>query len=186
MLGLHVTCYIVAWQTYRQTEYNTSLPLAGKVNINFNNFKSKTIIKIFQVGLRFSITLVILFLQFDHFTSLHFTSSRRSQLLSLALFVDTYIAQAGKASKYEIRTVSSRVGRRLLVVIVALSGRDVIGRRWVSAGPGGDPAGRLNGNVAYGLMLPSSSDNTRTHMTTSYMSCHIIIIIIIIDESVLN
>ena len=28
---LHVTCYIVAWQTYRQTEYNTSLPLAGEV-----------------------------------------------------------------------------------------------------------------------------------------------------------
>jgi len=25
------TCYIVAWQTYRQTEYNTSLPLAGEV-----------------------------------------------------------------------------------------------------------------------------------------------------------
>ena len=31
---LHVTCYIVAWQTYRQTEYNTSLPLAGEVKNN--------------------------------------------------------------------------------------------------------------------------------------------------------
>ena len=26
-----VTYYIVAWQTYRQTDYNTSLPLAGEV-----------------------------------------------------------------------------------------------------------------------------------------------------------
>jgi len=30
-IGYIVTCYIVALQTCRQTEYNTSLPLAGEV-----------------------------------------------------------------------------------------------------------------------------------------------------------
>ena len=35
---LHVTCYIGAWQTYRQTEYNTSLPLAGEVKMSYHNW----------------------------------------------------------------------------------------------------------------------------------------------------
>ena len=35
-----VTCYIVASQTYRQTDYNTSLPLAGEVIKKRNSSKS--------------------------------------------------------------------------------------------------------------------------------------------------
>ena len=57
--------------------------------------------------------------------------------------------------------MSRRTGRPSLVAVGALSANDVNGRRGPAAlcevkRPGGDPAGR--GNVAYGLMLPSSSD----------------------------
>jgi len=38
-----VTCYIVAWQTYRQTDCITSLPLAGEVNMQTKeNLSTKT------------------------------------------------------------------------------------------------------------------------------------------------
>jgi len=39
-----VTCYIGAWQTYRQTEYSTSLPLAGEVIIS-NYKRSKRVVR---------------------------------------------------------------------------------------------------------------------------------------------
>ena len=94
----------------------------------------------------------------------------------IQVFLTCVIVTHAHVQRVKIRTVSRRTLCLSAVVVVVSSAHDVNGHCAAAVcvvnRPGGDPAGRLrNGNVAYGLMLPSSSENThkfRENYTNRY------------------